>query len=43
MTFGAHVLRNDYTGTTTFGVSPNFFARRANLRSSNEATLVQAR
>ena len=39
-------LRDQQTGyasTVTAGVTPSFFARRANLRSSNVATAVQDR
>ena len=31
------------TGITTFGARPSLFALRANLRSSNDAMLAQAR
>ena len=29
-----------YAGIKTFGVRPNFFARRTNLRASNDAMLA---
>ncbi len=32
-----------YAGITTVGAKPNFFARRTNLRSSNEAMLAHDR
>ena len=34
-------LPRPYVSTTTAGANPNFFARRANLRSSNDATVAQ--
>ncbi len=37
------LLWRDYDGTVTVGASPSFFARLANVRSSNDAILVQDR